>query len=278
MRDLKLLEASGIAKLKLDESDLSWPACKASLRLFKANAERTARMIEAPIYAAMMADIHRLALHRALGGEPTIEQMESGRKVTIEEMDSLMGRIIGSDGEVQKDMMIAHAHNLNEFIRKSGDVHLRFESLLNAILVDAWTTFEVLAQDIHKRVRSLHSECFPHLNGTETFTFLKREPLRASYSTAFRGDGGIKMAINEQCVDALSLVRNLIVHKAGVVDQIFKDRCKEKHLTKWASLPLDQRFEPDGDIVRRLIDPNMKCACRLIKTVDKWLTINKPKI
>ena len=191
-------------------------------------------------------------------------------------MERLMSALLNVGKETQKQAMIACAHNLNGFIQNTNGVHVVFEGLLNAMLVSGWTAFEVLAQDLHTRVIANHPGWFLHLTGSEDFNFQKRKSIRFSYENAFVGDGKIKNSLNEQCVDALALIRNLIVHKAGAVDQIFLDQCNEKYLTAWAALPIHKTFEPDGEIFRKLIDPNVKCGCRLIKAVDKWLSENNP--
>ena len=276
MRDLELLEATAISLVELDESQLRWDSSRAALKTFKENFTRTARMIEAPIYAALTADAHRLALHHVFKGEPTIEQCEAYRGPIGEEMEKLMVQLLNVDKETQKQAMIYCAHNLNGFIQRTTNVHAIFESLLNAIIVQAWTSFEVLFSELHKLSRTEHPACFHHLDPALTFDFQKRETIRLSYKNAFRDNGRIKNVLNEQCVDALALLRNLIVHKGGVVDGMFHRSCEDAHLIAWADLPVPSQFPVSGKTVRSLIDPNAKCACRLIKSVDKWISDNLP--
>jgi hypothetical protein len=72
------------------------------------------------------------------------------------------------------------------------------------------------------------------------------------------------------------LLRNILVHNAGRVDDIFHQGCVEKHLTKWAGYAEKSVFPTTGDDVCSLVDANLKCGYLLIGAVDDWLTANKP--
>jgi hypothetical protein len=69
-------------------------------------------------------------------------------------------------------------------------------------------------------------------------------------------------------VDALNLVRNLIVHKDGKVDQEYVNRSKN---LKVPSGKLGTRIPLNGDIVVSLIKPAIDAANQLLEAVDQWM-------
>ena len=90
---------------------------------------------------------------------------------------------------------------------------------------------------------------------------------RSAYSCAFKSRyAKIDNALCEPCLDALSHVRNLIVHRSGIADARYVKEasairgCPRIGLNK--SLPLR------GDLVARLIKPVVGVSMRLISAVD----------
>lgn len=109
-------------------------------------------------------------------------------------------------------------------------------------------------------------------------TLLKREHkfqtlagIRAAYSTAFSSDyGAIDAALSSAALERLSLVRNLIIHKAGVVDQTFVD--KAVLVPGWETdCEIGKPLRLDGAIVRELLNPVFALGTDLIKAVDEWV-------
>jgi len=155
--------------------------------------------------------------------------------------------------------------------------HGALHSLLKSMISGTWTAFEVLASSLVRESIAKHPRCFPHLTGNETFRFQKRESIRDAFRLAFNSDAKIQNAVESQCIDAVSLSRNLFIHKAGVVDQMFKDQCSEKGLTAWAALPIDSKLEFDGGVVLRLLQETIACGYSLLNGVDAWIVTNTPK-
>lgn len=109
------------------------------------------------------------------------------------------------------------------------------------------------------------------------FKFSSLDGIRRAYSSAFsekekcaRSDD-IDISLSDQALDALSAVRNLIVHKAGIVDAVYLDDIKSApnapHLAEGSRLGIN------GDMVCNLIQPVMTCCVNLIRSVDTWLSL-----
>src|SRR5262245_14892449 len=59
----------------------------------------------------------------------------------------------------------------------------------------------------------------------QRYSFDSLKEARRAYSEAFpKGAIAVQAAISDRTLDALSLVRNLIVHKGGIVDKEFLER------------------------------------------------------
>jgi hypothetical protein len=110
----------------------------------------------------------------------------------------------------------------------------------------------------------------------ERVKFTSLKSIREAYSMAFpeKAPGArskrIDTALADKNLDALSAVRNLIVHKAGIADAVYLEDWKgaqaAPRLAEWAELELD------GQVCRTLMDPVIKASVELVKAVDSWLT------
>jgi hypothetical protein len=108
-----------------------------------------------------------------------------------------------------------------------------------------------------------------------TFSIQKLESFHAVYEEAFQ-DKNINRIIQDQCIDALFLTRNVFGHELGVVDEFAKGRFKERYLTKWAELPEGKQFPIHGGIVKDYAERNIKQAVLLIKALDEWIKMRNP--
>ncbi|QDU18885.1 hypothetical protein ETAA1_07810 [Urbifossiella limnaea] len=94
--------------------------------------------------------------------------------------------------------------------------------------------------------------------------------VRDAYRRAFYDDyRDVDAAINDDAIDKLFLVRNLIVHKAGIVDEMFARRTRS--VPEFAGLEIDKPFPRDESKAIALIDPVIRSSVRLISAVDDWI-------
>jgi hypothetical protein len=102
------------------------------------------------------------------------------------------------------------------------------------------------------------------------FDFSRVSDIREAFSQSFSCDSSsIDEALSDQSLDALSLVRNVIVHNAGIADEPYASRCDSYPLAP--TLSKGQRLNLNGEIVARLLLTGRECAVKLIRGVDRWL-------
>jgi hypothetical protein len=103
----------------------------------------------------------------------------------------------------------------------------------------------------------------------EKFDFSRLSGIRSAYSTAFsKNSANVDAALRSAALDAASIVRNLLVHRAGVADEEYVDRAKGAGLPKLAT---GDRFPLNGNTSAKIIREALDAAVGLIKAVDGWL-------
>ena len=101
------------------------------------------------------------------------------------------------------------------------------------------------------------------------FEFSILGDIRAAYGNAFwTHSNHIDEALSDRAIDALNLVRNLLVHNAGVADQIYLNGIPG---TPAPILGVNDQLVLDGAIVLSLVNPVVQRSSELIKAVDRWI-------
>jgi hypothetical protein len=189
-----------------------------------------------------------------------------------------------------------------------------FNTLMSAQLVLAWTAFETLAGDLWEEAINFHPQTLatrasellkdPATKGIQEpslpILYLSEHDfnLEKKMGTAIRVHRGNpfqsldsiantyqttfpKGWVNDQNfwkdtgVRSAFLLRNLIVHRAGVVDEEF--RKKSKPYAKLQGFKVEERFYLDGELLSELVLSLLDFAHRLIQSVDKWIKANKSR-
>jgi len=183
-----------------------------------------------------------------------------------------------------------------------SEMYAAMEGLLSSMLIGAWTAFETIAGDLWEATVNARPEQIMQtliqrndppnkgvgksvplwvikkynydLSGQmgrvlkERYTFTKLDGLREAYSQAF-ANTPIVDVVNETAIDALNLIRNVLIHKAGIIDDEFVERAANdqelRGLQKGKALPLD------GQFVASKVSPVIQCAVRLFSAADDWL-------
>jgi hypothetical protein len=102
------------------------------------------------------------------------------------------------------------------------------------------------------------------------YGFDRLEGIRRAYAEAFSKDSAaIDKVLNEKTLDALSVVRNNLVHNGGIVDSEYLRRSKD--LPAEAIADENSPIPLDGELVVQLIGPVMKHGHDLVVAVDDWL-------
>jgi hypothetical protein len=182
------------------------------------------------------------------------------------------------------------------------------ESILTSMLVGTWTAFETLAGDLWEAVVNAHPHGLAQLAGKskrdgqdkrdqgkmvqfallelynfdlrnvmgtmqrnmEKVGFTTLDKIRGAYADAFGIESpGICKVLDDPALDNLSIVRNVIVHKAGVCDKEYKDKSDGKTLIP--QLGVGDPLPLDGQLVADLLSPTVACCVRLVQSADNWL-------
>ncbi len=108
----------------------------------------------------------------------------------------------------------------------------------------------------------------------EDMSFQTLRGIRDAYVRAFADDSeAVLGAINDPCFAALAAVRNVLVHRAGVVDQAYVDQTRGLPLLAGAKIggPLELNGELTNALIARAVDKSVA----LIRAVDDWLKAHK---
>ena len=102
------------------------------------------------------------------------------------------------------------------------------------------------------------------------FIFTRLEGIRAAYSAAFDEQSSkIDMALADKSIDALSIVRNVLVHRAAIADKEYEDKCKSVQAIP--QLRVGERFPINGAIIGNITGPAILKSMELIEAVDRWI-------
>jgi hypothetical protein len=100
------------------------------------------------------------------------------------------------------------------------------------------------------------------------FNFNVIEGIQEADSAAW-GDELINRILENRDLQLLHAVRNLLVHKSGVVDRTFKERVGRDN--RFSGVQEGQPVRIDGMLASQLIQASSDCSCKLLTCVDKWL-------
>jgi hypothetical protein len=112
--------------------------------------------------------------------------------------------------------------------------------------------------------------------------FTSLSGIREAYSLAFSEKTkkvrttAIDAALSDRGLDAISLVRNVLVHRAGVADPIYREDAKS--VPTAPKLELNEKLVLTADMARDLILPAILCGRKLLMAVDAWLKVAASRI
>ena len=110
----------------------------------------------------------------------------------------------------------------------------------------------------------------------ERVKFTSISGIRSAYSLSFLEKYNVRpreidKALSSRSLDALALVRNVIVHRAGKADDEYIDK-----QTQFPNVPIlmnNERVNLDSKTSRSLIDPVVEISLQLIKAVNSWIVM-----
>lgn len=105
--------------------------------------------------------------------------------------------------------------------------HGALHGLLKSLVIQAWTAFEILSEDLWTLTTKQRPELENNITKKEwrECGFRSIKKLRTLYAYTFRIDSSsIQSAMTDSSVEALSLLRNVLVHLGGKTDSEFISR------------------------------------------------------
>ena len=200
-----------------------------------------------------------------------------------------------------------HSDKITHFMEATGNaakmwtgarpMHDSLHSLLQTVIIQTWIAFEVLAEDLLKRVLkrrpSLDTRLSWHGDERQQSGYRSRGKIANYYRWTFRTDNAdILAVVDTSAIHALAILRNSLVHCGGLVDKDFQDDrkgffkgvVKSKATAQRFPIPelkrikgraIGYRIPFTGSMVRSFVDPVVPLGFALVKAVDGWLHDHK---
>lgn len=317
MHYLNFIEATNLGWKSARVEILQSQACRAAARSFAANIERVLGLLSLPGYTAWVMTEWLAASTRAsseiVGKNATSEQIQARTNDIGSRAEGYLAQAMYAPDVDQRLVMIRMTQMVEQnVVHSRPDIHAAAEGLLKTVLIQTWTAFEVLSEELWEGVLNEHPHRLAGLEGKSgesneqrqnnplqkhvvlhelhkhgydlskvmgtilkgQFNFTVLASIRRAYFAAFtKSRGDIEEAILHQSLDALSAVRNLLVHRAGIIDQKFlADSNGIASLEPLRKFGLRNPAEFTGDVVRDVVKPVLETSTRLVVSVDAWLT------
>jgi hypothetical protein len=217
---------------------------------------------------------------------------------------------IFAKGGKDADALIDQQHKVSFHILSSQSPEYSDgpEAWMASQIIATWTAFEAMTGDLWEAAVNLKPEILAKLSGRnksaqrqgddvkrikidwlhkykfnvsehmgtifleeKRYTFDGLDGIREAYLDAFSVDHSeIEKIILDNALDAISLIRNNLVHNGGIIDA--------KYLRRSKDLPIQALGESgtpiliDGELAAQIIGPVLKDGHNLIVAVDNWLT------
>ena len=282
MHPLKFVKAAEVARILRRYQEFDSPACQRSHDVFRANTERALGLLVVPDYAFLVGALWQDATNRA-ANEVLGKHHEKGK--TPERIQEIGQRVERYYAETIRKMagdqisaMIQMTSNLESLARNGGPVvRDALEVILKSVIIQSWTAFEMLCEQLVGLCRNEHSAYFSESAKTVKCRFRRLETLKKAYRDVFGNDAGMNSLLESPAVKGLALLRHLLVHCGGVVDQLFLDQCREPpQIHYFSTWSLRQTIEIDGDMIHTLVHPVNNTGFELVQLVSNWIHSHKP--
>lgn len=284
MFKVNFIEVSNMVGIARQMPVLHLAACNQALTTYRSNILRHSALVGLPGYASLTsmawATSSVQAQHEIFGiREVSQAEVEANLPKLHHRLTELMDQKMQGTEDQKRELMTKLTLQFQDFAGRSGQVYQDvLETVLKSILVLAWGTFEALTEDLLTGVIEETPSLFATVN-TGKLRFTRRNQFREAYEKSFAADLAIMTAVNNQTIDALSLIRNLLVHKSGLVDERFqKESVSIPQLAPFNSLAVGEAIRIDGKTVAALVDPTLESGYALIESVDAWLMNHRTKL
>lgn len=188
--------------------------------------------------------------------------------------------------EARRHLFEAHS-NVEKMWSTTPWMHDALHYYLQTLLIQTQIAHEVLTEDLCKNALDLglNSTVTPTPKQWNGLGFISRKKTRDTYEFVFPIDNvKIKDILHSPHIDALALVRNVLVHKAGRIDGKFMDGMTGAPikpgapstpplpaLSYFKNLAVRKKLLITGGSVRKLIDPVIPLGYDLIDAIENWI-------
>ena len=257
------------------QSNYMTKACHNSGAFYTSNIRRVHSLTLIPGHAFMDGEIWKDACNKIASESPNDDPLS-------EEFGNRAGKEFNKlwKGIPQKEKerhFLEASKNADNMWSKTGLTNGALHGLLQTIIIQAWSAFEVLSEDLYKNSIKENLTSISEFTRKEAnqhfLGFASRERIRNTYPFVFKSyNSEITRPLVSTDIDALALVRNVLVHKAGVIDQMFMDgSAMVPQLASFRSLGLGTEIQITGPWVRTLVDPVIPIGYDLLNAVDSWI-------
>jgi hypothetical protein len=231
------------------------------------------------------------------------------QKIVRQEMDQQRAIFERGDDDAKKLMKVQQETAFAIIQNIQPDFYDGPEAWMASQIIATWTAFESTAEDLWETALNLKPKILARLAGRKAsrahgtddpkrirldsvykydfdiakrmgtifleenrYAFDRLSGIREAYKDAFSIDGDeIMKIVDDKALDAISLVRNNLVHNGGVVDEQIVRRSSDLPPSLRA-LSVGEQILLDGEIVGSLIKPSILKGHDLIVAVDSWLS------
>lgn len=153
--------------------------------------------------------------------------------------------------------------NMERWIDTFPQIGNAIRALLESQLTLTWTAFETLSEDLWiQSVRRYHED-------EKKPRFRRLATIRESYHQLKNPE--IDAILADVGLRKLNLVRNLILHKSGKVDEEF---LREASIISWDTKEFEGKvITINGAMVKELANPVIRSSQELIRAIDKWMVM-----
>lgn len=248
-------------------------ACKDTAISYKANVRRVHSLGLIPGHAFLDGEGWKDACNKTQSEMPGVDP-------DSEAFSSRAGKIFNAwwkasdQPEKERNFKEATA-NADAMWSKTPLMNEALHGLLQTMVNQAWSAFEYLAEDLYKALINERAslQFTPRERNDFHLGFISRKRIRNTYKFLFKTDNAkVVSTLDSKTIDALALVRNVLVHKAGIIDKVFFDDSKDVPvLVPLRALGEGKEILLTGKRVRDLIDPAIPVGFELLNSVDDWL-------
>lgn len=158
-------------------------------------------------------------------------------------------------------------------IPEASRIAIGVEAYLASLVLGSWTAFEVLASDLWN---TAVKECPNSISAekAEKCAFASLRRIRQSYRLVFDETcASVLRPLDDSSLQHLAAVRNVLVHRAGKVDEQFQEQVTDHTTLK--TLGIGASVSLTGRLVNQLVAPMMSRSVKLIEAVDAWIVSNR---